>query len=621
MLSIEAVKELLKFNTWKKPQELTKGVIDYYGMSLHIDGILPAFINADGMRIVPDVRVTPEYQYIFDNYLFSKHPREKAEQRWWRYSQYRPLQKDAFLRVISVINAAIFQDTGYSVVVESKEDEDYVWATNETQSVNFFSQFINNTKNIHTDSFGFLTVIPSKGWIEKPESEKCIPYIKFIFSKSIIYLSDEEIVFDDNGIVWLINTVGYYRFKKNEKGEYYMIDTDGYYAHLLGYVPIVKAGGFVTQHTTESWLSGAKAYADEYVSCRSSEQLVNKEGSHPFIIAAASDCPECHGVGHITYCSECDNLVDKCSCNAPTGTFIKPKLLACTSCGGGGKQSRNPGDWLLVPKEDMGEELIKIINPDVSVNEHLKNTSESIYNSFLSALHLDGSDKTQSGVAKTKDLETRYQFIMAISNDWFDRLIPSLLNYALALRNARAVNGVVKPFVPEYTIIKPTQFNVKTASDLLIEYQISVQSGMPQYIRNRQLEDYIDKHFGGDKVMAKTVRVINELDILASDTATELADSVGTFEWYYHKQLPSVIKKVVREMGEITFIEADIDTISEWVNKYIKKEGYEKFGGKESQSNPNETNDPINGIYGEGNHATVSGKSPTGTGFYNQDDK
>ena len=55
----------------------------------------------------------------------------------------------------------------------------------------------------------------------------------------------------------------------------------------------------------------------------------------------------------------------------------------------------------------------------------------------------------------------------------------------------------------------------------------------------------------GDKVMAKTVRVINELDIFASDTLQEQSSAIGTEEWYYHKQRPSAIKKVIRQRGEL----------------------------------------------------------------------
>lgn len=613
MLSIEEIKDILNKSKWKKPESIKKWVSNYYGMSIHIDGILPSFSSADGRRVAPDSRICPEYQYIFDHFLFSRHPREKDEQRWWRYSQYRPVQKDPFLRVINVVNAAIFQDTGYSITVENKEDEDFLWGIGKDSKQSLFSQFTANVKNIFTDAEGFLTVIPNKSWEEKG-SAKVVPEMKFILTKNIKYYSSDEIVFDDDGIVWLINKVGYYRFKKTDKGEYVLMDANGYYAHLLGVLPIVKAGGYYSNNEYESWLIGAKPFADDYVSCKSGQQLVDKEASHPFIIAAASDCPDCHGVGYITYCSSCDHLVDKCSCDVEVGTFIKPKLLSCESCGGGGKQSRNPGDWMVVPKEDMEGDLLKIVSPNVDVNKHLKTTAESLYSSILSALHLESTDNIQSGIAKTKDLETRYQFIMAISNDWFDRVIPALINFTLALRNARAIDGVASPYVPSYTIIKPTQFNIKTASDLLIEYQISSQSGMPQYIRNRQLEDYVDKHFGGDKVMAKTVRVINELDIFASDTLQEQSSAIGTEEWYYHKQLPSAIKKVIRQRGELWFINADITDISAEIDKFVVVKSTPNMA-----TNASAQGSPINGYYGEGNHATRTGASPTGTGSYNQD--
>lgn len=620
MQSLENIKKILDDGTWVVPSALRKGIDDYYGLSLHIDGILPSFVNATGGRVIPDNRICPEYQFIFDQFLFSRHPREKAEQRWWRYSQYRPFQKDPFLRVINVINAAIFQDTGYSLMVENKDDEQYLWATELDGRQNFLNQFISHTKNIFTDACGYLCVLPDKSWEEKGQN-KLKPYIAFIHSKDIKFLSHDEIVFKHGKYVWLINKVGYYRFVCDDGHKHTLVDKNGYYAHLLGVLPIVRAGGFYSSETYESWLSGAKPFADEYVSSKSSCQLVDKEASHPFITAAAADCNDCDGVGHFTHCATCNSAIDKCSCEIADGGFIKPKLVSCSNCGGSGKQSRNPGDWLIIPKEDMGDELIKIINPDVNINKHLKETAESVFDGIMLALNLSYVEGQQSGIAKTKDMETRYQFIIAISNDWFDRVIPMLINFSLALRNAKVVDGRLTPFVPNYTIIKPTQFNIKTASDLLIEYQISVQSGMPQYIRNRQLEDYVDKHFGGDHVMAKTVRVINELDIFASDTPSDIAAMSGTEDWQYHKQLPSAIRKAVRTKGETWFVAADIDDIKQEIAKFvvIKKQqtnGAEKEEGRKGGESAIEGEPQA--LYGQGNSATRSGNSPTGTGNYNQ---
>lgn len=606
MYSLEKVAEILNSSWNDKPDSYKFGLSEYYSMTIHTDGILPYYNSSSGNRVSMDMRNCPEYQYIFDNVLFSRHPRENEKIRNWRYSQYVPQQRDPFLRIISVVNASIFQDTNYSLTIEGKEDEGFVW--DKTNS--FFQQFSGLSKDILTDASGYIVVLPDISWGDPKRKVK--PYLAFAKTPSIKIVTDDEFAFELGDIVWLINKVGYFRFAKNKKtGTYELLDADGYYAHLFNTLPIVVAGGIKNEYGFQSWLISGKPYADEFVSAKSAECLVNKEASHPFIIAAAEDCADCDGIGSISYCSECDNLINQCSCSKDDGKFTIPRLMKCSGCGGTGKQSRNPGDWMIVPKDDMGSDLIKIITPNISVNEHLKRTSDDIMQKLLAALHLSETTSSVSGIAKTKEMETRYQFILAICNDWFDRIIPQLLGYMLGLRNARTVSDVLMPYIPNFTLIKPTQFSIKNASDLLIEYQISSQAGMPQYIRSKQLEDYVDKHFGGDHIMAKTVRVINDLDMFAVDLPSELTSFNGSKEWQYHKQLPQALRALVRNFGDSWFIDADIDTIKAESDKLIV---YTDMNIGTETKNLSEKN--IMPIFGQGNSATKVGKSPTGTGFY-----
>src|SRR5688572_33425225 len=75
----------------------------YHGISLHTTGACPRFKDTvTGRTITPPGYYGPEYQYLFDNYLLSRHPREDEPTRNWRYSQYRPLTKAPFGQVTEI---------------------------------------------------------------------------------------------------------------------------------------------------------------------------------------------------------------------------------------------------------------------------------------------------------------------------------------------------------------------------------------------------------------------------------------------------------------------------------------------------------------------------------------
>ena len=59
----------------------------YYGISLHTTGACPRFRDgATGRTVTPAGYFGQEYQYLFDNYLLNRHPRESEATRNWRYS-------------------------------------------------------------------------------------------------------------------------------------------------------------------------------------------------------------------------------------------------------------------------------------------------------------------------------------------------------------------------------------------------------------------------------------------------------------------------------------------------------------------------------------------------------
>lgn len=575
MLNIQGYLDLLNDRSYKPPPFINRWRQVYYGMSIHIDGVLPRYkcLSSEGVYInyEPPGFYGVWYQDIFDYILFSKHPREPEGTRQWRYSQYKPFQKDPFLRVIQTITGAIFQDAGYGITIDDAEDNDYIWGNN-FEGKDLPGYLVSKAKNIFEDPNGVFITIPEQAYYET-STPRIEPKIYFVPSKDIIWHNKDEIVFNLNGYAWAVNGLVYLRYEKGDDEQYTHVDEKygGYYAHLTGKCPILVAGGiWNTQGHYDSWLDAAKAWADEFVGSKSAEQLINKEACHPFLIAANDECPDCTS-GQVPYCGVCNHSVSECSC-AEGNVYTNNRMLTCRSCGGTGVQSRTPGQWMLANKEDMKEagKLIQVINFDVAANKHLYETNAALYINIMEALHLYSTRDAQSAVAKDKDMETRYQFILSISNDWFDRLITGWITQILSLRNVSTSNGVTKPNPGEFQITKPTQFAIKTAQDLLDELEASAKANIPDDIRKMQLEAYVDKQYGGNEVVKRKTGIINTLDsqavALAADIAIKvLNNAISNRDWQFHEALPGILDEIIRENGKEWFCKAEFDKIENMV--------------------------------------------------------
>lgn len=529
----------------------------YYGISLHTTGACPSFRDlAGGGVMYPAGYYGHEYQRLFDKYLLSRHPRESDATRNWRFSQYRPLTKAAFGQISEVITGAIFQDSNYTLDVMNEEDEQYVWGNHFSghHIIGYFSSI--GFKNIVEDPNGVFLRMPAQPYY-KQSGDKIDVDIWFVGTKDMLWCSDDDLIFRRNGYAWWVDRQTIWRFCYNaDKKQYYLSaeDAKGYYAHMLGRLPVSIAGGeWNTQGYYDSYFSKAKAAADDFISSYSAAQLVDKEASHPFIVEASTDCPECKGLGQVQ--KDCENC--------PTGL----ELVSCTGCRGSGQVSRNPGQHVIVPQDKIKDgSPIQIINPDVSINQHHRNVCTHTMLLILDALHLQKVDEAQSGVAKAIDQERLYKFINNISNDLFDKIITDTLRDIIAYRNVGSMHGRVYPAQYPFRVIKPTQFRIKTSADLLTEFNEGTKANMPAFIRQRMALDFVDKQYSGDGLMKKKARVVtvlDELSILSIDEVLKLreANVITDAELQFSQKLPFRIDELLREQGEHWFMEADIVTI------------------------------------------------------------
>lgn len=535
----------------------------YYGISLHTTGACPYFKDlAGGGTICPAGYHGIEYQKLFDKYLLSRHPRESDATRNWRFSQYRPLTKAPFGQVTETISGAIFQDSNYTLEVTDKQDEDFIWGSN-FSGYNMTGYFANiGIRNIMEDPNGLFVRIPAKPYYLQ-ETGKVEVDIWFVNTRDMIWRTDTDIVFLRDGYAWWIDNQTIWRMSYlPEKRQYYLATEDaaGYYAHMLGKLPVTIAGGeWNTQGYFDSYYSKAKAAADDFISAYSAAQLVDKEASHPFIVEASADCPECSGQGHVQ--QECPTCA--------TGT----ELVNCNMCSGSGQVSRNPGQHIIVPQDELQNGApIQIINPDVSINRHHREVCSQVMNLVAEALHLHKVEEAQSGVAKALDQERLYKFISTISNDLFDKVITDTLRDIITYRNAGAVQGKVQPLQYPFKVVKPTQFRIKTSADLLSEYNEGTRANMPVFIRQRMALDFVDKQYSGDDIMKKKAQFITSFDTLSIAGADELQalsnmHAITDEEIIFSKRLPAKLDALIRDKGEAWFLQVRNEELYELVKK------------------------------------------------------
>lgn len=569
MLTVEQAVEILNNKSYKLPPFITKWRQNYYGMSLHISGACPSFkslatgrtrqqqsIQFKGMIYPPGYCGLP-YQDIFASYLLTQHPREPDDIFNYRLSQYKPYTREPIRRCIDVFKSAIFQDSSYSINIEDKADSDYINGDN-FNGMDLVSYLKSNIDWIVEDPNGVFITIPKAAYNET-DTEKIEPEVFFIPTKNIIQLSKDEIIFIISDSAWLVNNQDYFKLEKDSKGKYIAPDktTGGYYSHQLGRIPHIVAGGvWNTQGWFESWLISCKAIADDFVGVKSGGQLLNKEAVHPMIVEVESECPDCDKSGFNL--ERCDISEDN-----PMGVI----KTACPTCGGTHSISHNPGQRIIAPAKDMGTNLVQIHQFDMAANKFTSEEIDKLYNRMLSALHLNYIDEAQSGTAKDKDMETRYQFIQNISNDLFGRILYGLITNILSLRNVKVTgDGTTTPAPTKFEINKPMQFQIKTASQLLDDYKSAGESKMPDWVKAKCLEDYVDKQFGGSDVMKCKASLVNQMDILScaneADKETRmLGGAITNRQWQFSVNLPSILDSLIRLHGQEWLCNTDYDTI------------------------------------------------------------
>lgn len=572
MLTPDKVKDIIVSN--KRDPNMCRKDRVYYAMSLHIDGAEPSYIDSRYNKVVYPINYYgEEYQQIFEQRLFSKYPNETDETRQYRLSQYRPYQQEFFIRAIQVITGSIFQDGNYSISIDNKDDFEYVWDAN-FSGKDLVSWFAKTFTDICNDPNGYVIVIPKKSRLE--QFQKVEPDLWFIPHVDILYVDNSDLIFTRDKIIWWVNEIGYFRFKKNKDAagadSVELLDEGGYYAHMLGELPAKVAGGiWNSKGFYNSWLYAAKAIADEFIGEKSLSQLVNKNLAHPIIVISDEECTTCGGVGQIQICKKCHLSTDDCGCDRGDGYPDFWTKASCNTCGGTRVMPHDISKVRVVPKEDMGNPQAQIIAPNPEIPKVQFENVKEVENRLNRALHLNYIEQAQSGIAKDRDMETRYQFFSSIANSLFDDHIYNSLRFIVGLRNVVTKNGVILPDSSGITIDKPTQFAIMTASQLK-----EGLDSIPDYLKSKQIENYVDKAFGGDEILKRKTEVINALDKISQMSNDRvqmmlLNRGIERSDLLFNVNLPIILNQMIVDLGTKWFLTSHIDEIRDAVNEKFKE--------------------------------------------------
>ena len=554
-------KQLVEFlNSGSFPFQSSKFYLNgksvYYAVTLHTKGASPRFRDLrSGRDIVPPFYFGEEYQTLFDNFLFSRHPRESLETRSWRYSQYRARTKRPFLQLIELIGALIFKEGAYTFDCTDETTKTYILSNEfDYRGFNLFEYYhrVLHTA-IYEDPNGFIVHIP----VVADDSTPVTIDIYHVPIYNVKTFDKDNFVFEKDNVIWWLTKNEIYKTEKGTDGQYQ--DPVLYYSHNFGFVPACVNGGiWNSEGFFSSFLDKAIPVADEYVSSYSAEQMIDKEASHPYITMAKMTCPACNGEKKKQVaCEECINGYD---------------LIDCQTCSGSGTISWNPADRYEASKEDMKEDLVKIINPNAEFNKYHHEKNNELMKHILASLDLLLIDSAQSGEAKALDKENLKLFASTIAERVYSRMRFSI-KCIIGYRNVKRSGELLTPDFKEFVLIKPISFEIKTEDDLLQEVADAQTASLPGIIRKKALSQYVNLRYSNDPGFIKRTKLVLDFDRLATLTEEEIAQSsYDQDDILLHREIDTILEDFVLSITESVFQNLDYNETKQKFKSYLSKQ-------------------------------------------------
>lgn len=488
--------------------------------------------------------------------ILHRHTTEDDHTYKWRCENFVPITNGVWERAISSIQR-IFRDFNTSIdgspkLLETLNTQDFGDLT--------FPQFIQQAvlRTMLDDPNGWLVWLPEpkydeNGVLIETATPEVDPYI--VNSTDKVFETDEYIVFEYEGVYYIVTPEEYHIVNVIDKykQKYEVLYS---YSHLLGEIPYIIFGGvYCSKYGYKSFFSSAVDIGNETLRQFSDWQYIMASCGYPIKVVAPLECDVCEN-GYIH--NEHDGSSEKCNkCNGK-GTYVPT----------------SPSHILVREKVTnvMGEAttvsvpLLEYVSPSTDILTSSKEAWETLLFRMEYALGVNSTGANQSGVAKVIDREELYSLISAITNNVYENIVYLSLKYIESFVNYQQFTAP--------TVIKPTNFILKTTDDLAVELTEAMVKALPSTLTNKILSDYTSKRFNGDAVAQRKIDIQILIDPIVTYTEAMKVEyfNIGiltTEVMVTNLLLPSLLDELVQQYGEYGFLELPIDTIYTYVGTSV----------------------------------------------------
>lgn len=521
---------------------------------VHAKGIRPQFVNQRNRKgewvrgaggLVTPANYEERYQYLFDNYILNRHPNEQEEHYQFRLSVYPLLAKEVYLKGKAQVGGSIFQTSQYTIAANDEAGQQYLDGIEFDKNIRekYF-------EHILTDPYGKFAIVEGH-FSEFGTDEPAQPVIEIVESRHIMHYDGESILFcaqekvQGRKLLYFLDRGICVKLLQSDDRKKWSYDVVAVYQHNLGVLPVVDNGKYLF----EPFVTWADLIARNF----SDDEIVAKNNNYPHIQMVESTCDKCQGGGTAPIpCDTCD------------GGFEEG---VCDKCSGRGTISRNPGEIIVFKENQMlpsergmqMPKMLEFINPDVAISKNSFERCWKIYEAGLRSLHLKHTEEAQSGVAKAIDREQLYLLISTVSNHIFyiaDKLLMFVFGY---------LDMGISEQKP-YTIEQPTQFQIKTESD--IQDEMIALKDADLSVRRQKTDEYMQVVYSGNAVELKkwnVVKVWDDLYCMTSDdiNSAKLNGGATNEDVLRHTKAEKLLNRLVLVKGKEWFINASIQEITD----------------------------------------------------------
>lgn len=484
-------------------------------------------IYGETVRLYDKVKIHCDITEVPKEILLRKFPNETDEEYDYRVKNYEPVTPSFWNKAIGTVNR-IWNKQNYSIEWKDSEQGEYfvtdypVYGSLEV----FFKSIVTNQKI--NDPNSVLAIKPfqipvkedSEGNYVADQSKEISPFCYIYCSKDIMFyeedqalvLSEEKSEIQTNinekkkeGLVFNLYDEEYiYRIYQVGKQEDYNFESEIYYQHGLGYMPVWKLKGFPVYYENallyHSYFIGALPLLNKAVSMDTTLDVCLAKFTYPMRAYAYEPCtaPGCDHGKVLTY-------VDGAACHVP-----------CKSCNGTGDKNYKFSphrDWKYRtpdPNFEAGSQVpfpgFEFIEPPTNNMDWTYKTVYDLIVKGFAFLNIDVSNSdvkgSETALGKKIDREELMSFLMLFSTEIF-HLLKEVISAIGEMRYQNFTEPVVGP---------PTEFSIKNASDLTEEYAKAQESHLPSYMQLGIMNDFVKQRFGQDEFTTRLNQIISLAD-------------------------------------------------------------------------------------------------------------